>query len=78
MDDTAEHSAACAADGLILTKQTMVPSVVDVTYRPSVPITHQTEPAVPVQITVAQQPTHLEIIGMAPGGDPSTLGCLDE
>lgn len=55
MDDTAEHSAACVADSAIPIEQTMVPSVVDITYRPSVPITHQTRPAVPdEQVTVEQ------------------------
>lgn len=76
-DDTAEHSAARVADNPSLTEQTMVLFVVGVTYRPSVPITHQTRPVVPdEQVTVAQQSAHLEIMGMAPGGHTTILGCL--
>lgn len=50
MDDTAELQQP---DSPVLTEQTMVPSVVDMTYGPSVPITHQTRPGVPdEQVTV--------------------------
>lgn len=51
MDDTAELQQP---DSPVLTEQTIVPSVVDMTYGPSVPITHHTRPGVPdEQVTVA-------------------------
>ncbi|KAK3508754.1 hypothetical protein QTP70_004234 [Hemibagrus guttatus] len=59
-------------DSPVLTEQTMVPSVVDVTYGPSVPITHQTRPSVPDEQVVLKSD-----VPLAPFADHMTHSHID-
>lgn len=73
MDDTAPHLSEQCFDSPFLSKQAIVPPVIDITDW-SVLTAHKTRPAVPDDwVTVAQQTTHLQIMGLAPMSNASIL-----
>lgn len=74
MDDTAPHLSEQCFDSPFLSKQAIVPPVIDITDWSSVLTAHKTRPAVPDDwVTVAQQTTHLQIMGLAPMSNASIL-----